>query len=212
MTARAAEKAMGKKCDIAVIGITKADKNKSKKQKNMETIIIEKSESGRAPLDAQSKSGRVPLDWEKQSGRMPVDAQKQSGRVSLDGRSKSGRVPMDGVRIIHPEPSERETAQRYFRFYNPAFGEKLQSVQIGVKAHGTVSEAKPGDMVYYSVIAELPPTLHGPYRILDIRRIRLPDIILMQDTHIYVDRFDFIMPVLPTRLCRKSIVEPYDTR
>lgn len=210
-TARAAEKAMGKKCDIAVIGITKADKNKSKKQKNMETVTIRKSESGRMPVAAQSKSGRAPLDAQSKSGRVPLDAQKQSGRGSLDARSKSGRVPMDRVRIIHPEPSERETAQRYFRFYDPAFGERIQSVQIGVKAHGTDSEARPGDMVYYSVTAELPPTLHGPYRILDIRRIRLPDIILMQDTHVYIDRFDFMMPVLPTRLCRESIVAPYDT-
>ena len=160
----------------------------------------------------ESKSGRIPVAAQSKSGRVPVAAQSKSGRVPLDVRSRSGRVPMDGVRIIHPEPSERETAQRYFRFYEPAFGEKLHSVQIGVEAHGTRSEAKPGDMVYYSVIAELPPTLHGPYRILDIRRIRLPDITLMQDTHVYVDRFDFMMPVLPTRLCRKSIVEPYDTR
>lgn len=160
----------------------------------------------------ESKSGRIPVAAQSKSGRVPMDGKSRSGRVPLDVRSRSGRVPMDGVRIIHPEPSERETAQRYFRFYEPAFGEKLHSVQIGVEAHGTRSEAKPGDMVYYSVIAELPPTLHGPYRILDIRRIRLPDITLMQDTHVYVDRFDFMMPVLPTRLCRKSIVEPYDTR
>jgi hypothetical protein len=215
-TARAAEKAMGKKCDIAVIGITKADKNKSKKQKNMETVTIRKSESGRMPVAAISKSGRVPVDAQSKSGRVPMDGKNRSGRVQLDGKSKSGRmqldgkigsgrVPMDGVRIIHPEPYERETAQQYFRFYSPAFGEKLQSVQIGVDAHGTASKAIPGDMVYYNVIAELPPTLYGPYRILDIRRIRL------QDPHVYLDRFDFMMPVLPTRLCRESIVEPYDT-
>lgn len=166
----------------------------------METVSITESKSGRVPVDAQSKSGRAPMDGESRSGRIP-----------LDMRSKSGRVSMDGVRIIHPEQSERETAQRYFRFYNPAYGDRLPSVKIGVEAHGTASEARPGDMVYYNVIAELPPTFYGPYRILDIRRIRLPDITLMQDTHVYVDRFDFMMPVLPTRLCRESIVEPYDT-
>lgn len=160
----------------------------------------------------ESKSGLAPVDGKSKSGRVPLDRESRSGRIPLDERCKSGRVPVDGVRIIHPEPFERETAQRYFKYYKPAYGDRLQSVQIGVATHGTSSEARLGDMVYYDVIAELPPTLYGPYRILDIRRIRLPGTIIFQDTHIYVDRFDFLMPVLPTRLRRESIVEPYDTR
>lgn len=177
----------------------------------METVSITKSKSGRVPLDRTKQSGRVPVDAKSKSGRVPLDGIIRSGRIPLDGIIRSGRVPMDGVRIVHPEPSERDTAQRYFRFYDPAFGERLQSVQIGVEAHGTASVAKPGDMVYFNVIAELPPTLYGPYRILDIRRISLPNTTLMQDTHVYVDRFNFMMPILPTRLFRESIVEPYDT-
>lgn len=177
----------------------------------METDSITESKSGRVPMDGTKQSGRVPMEAKSKSGRVSVDGTIGSGRIPLDTRSKSGRVPVAGVRIVHPEPFERETAQRYFIFYNPAFGETLQSVKIGVEAHGTAAEAKPGDMVYYNVIAELPPALYGPYRILDIRRIRLPNTTLVQDTHVYVDRFDFMMPILPTRLCMESIVEPYDT-
>ena len=177
----------------------------------METINITKSKSGRVTVDGKSKSGLGQLDVKSKSGRGPLDRESKSGRVSLVVRSESGRVPLDWMRIIHPEPRERETAQKYFRYYEPAFGETLPSVRIGLDVHGTGSEAHVGEMVYFDIIADLPPTLYGPYRILDIRRIRLPSITYPAVTHIYVDRFDFITPILPTRLVRESIIKPYDS-
>ena len=177
----------------------------------METINITKSQSGRMTVDGKSKSGRGQLDEGSQSGRMMLDGESRSGRGRLDVRSQSGRVPLDWMRIIHPEPKERETAQHYFKYYEPAFGERLSSVRIGLDVHDTRSEAHVGEMVYFNVIADFPPTLYGPYRILDIRRIRLPATKLPTAIHIYVDRFDFITPLQPTRLVGRSIVEPFDT-
>jgi hypothetical protein len=94
-TARAAEKAMGKKCDIAVIGITKADKNKSKKQKNMETVTIRKSESGRMPVAAISKTKVDGCRW---TGKTEVDGYSWTGKAKVDGCSWTGKSEVDGYR------------------------------------------------------------------------------------------------------------------
>jgi len=228
MTAEAAMKALGKKCDIAVIGMTNTDK-KAKKMEKTKTL---KSESGRVQVDGKKQSGLTTVAAGKQSGRVPVDAEKQSGRVPVDGEKQSGRVPVDGEKqsgqsalerfvaafntginivnkgqITRPDDNERTTAQKYFHFYEPAIGRRLSYTTAGCRYDHSLWEAHIGNMAYYREPMDISLALHGPYRILDIRIIEYPTPGMPSKTEIWIDRFDFLTPLSPARLYKAEMID-----
>ncbi len=102
---------------------------------------------------------------------------------------------------------EREVSEVYFRLYTPAYGEKRALCRIGkpeTRAHMTVWI---GWEVYYTELAEIPETLHGPYKILDIREVKLPG--MKTETLVWLDRFDFLTPVNPMRLYAATYIERF---
>lgn len=173
------------------------------------------------PVDEELLSGRVQLDAEKQSGRLRLDVQSGSGRVRLDEEMQSGRMQLErflaklnGGRIIvraelitRPDDSERTTAQKYFRHYEPAEGKKLTIVTAGNRHDNSQWEAHVGSMAYYQEPMDYTLAFHGPYRILDIR---IAERFISENPpkiEIWLDRFDFLTPLSPARLYKAEMID-----
>ncbi len=110
-------------------------------------------------------------------------------------------------KIKYSSRQEREVSEVYFRHYSPAYGEKRALCRVGkpeTRAHMTVWI---GWEVYYTELAEIPETLRGPYKILDIREAKLPG--MKPETLVWIDRFDFLTPVNPMRLYAAIYIERF---
>ena len=169
-----------------------------------------KMQSGRAPVDGEKQSGRVTVDTEMQSGRVPLDEEMKSGLSTMErflAKMSDGKITVMKELIITPEDNERDTAQKYFRYYEPATGKKLNHATAGNKYNNSSWEAYVGNMAYYQEPLDFTFKLHGPYRILDIRLQEGFLYRTLPAIEIWIDRFDFLTPLAPGRLYKAETIE-----
>ena len=116
------------------------------------------------------------------------------------------------MRTERPTTEEKRAGGMYLALYGWALaGERTGRAVTGARGGRWEAETRIGDEVYYSEFAEIPPTLHGPYKVMDIRKVELNDEegTVYRRTEVYLDRYDCLTPVPPGSIYRADMVEKY---